>query len=137
MAGKCIALLKQESRPLSAEALRELLARNRGYGDSIARMMANAPDLQKLHYAFVLRNLPRAGRWTSARPMFGWLNEARQKSGGASYQGFVSNMEKDAFENSSDTERLAIEAAGLRKPYQVKALPKPRAPGARGRWTSW
>ncbi len=60
---------------------------------------------------------------------FAWFNELRQKSGGASFQGFITNMEKEAFENATDTERLAIEAAGIRKPYKPKELPKPVGPG--------
>ena len=56
------------------------------------------------------------------------------KSGGASYQGFINNMEKDAFANASDAERLAIEAAGLRKPFKPKELPKPIGPGKE--WTT-
>ena len=34
-----------------------------------------------------------------------------------------------AFENASESERLAIEAAGLRKPFKLKELPKPKGPG--------
>ncbi len=126
---KTLALMKQETKPESAESMAELLARNRGYGTPIARMLANTPDLQKLHYAFALRNL-REG-WTPEQRLFyfGWLREARRRSGGASFQGFLNNIEKDAFENASDVERLAVEAAGLRKPFQVKKLPKPQGPG--------
>jgi putative heme-binding domain-containing protein len=129
VAAKAVALLKQESKPLSAEAMQELLARNRGYGDSIAKMLANAPDLQKLHYAFVLRNLRDGWTLEERKFHFQWLNEAGQKSGGASFQGFIRNMLTDAFDNATDTERLAIEAAGLRKPFKVKELPKPQGPG--------
>ena len=57
------------------------------------------------------------------------LNEERTKSGGASYQGFLNNIEKDAYENAKDTERLEIEAMGLRKPTPLKSLPKPEGPG--------
>jgi putative heme-binding domain-containing protein len=92
-------------------------------------MLKNAPDLQKLYYAFVLRNATvgwTLDRWKS---YFGFLTEARTKAGGASYQGFINNMEKDAFTNANDTDRLAIEAAGLRKPYKPKELPKPIGPG--------
>ena len=44
-----------------------------------------------------------------------WLSDARKSSGGASYQGFLNQIEKEAFDNSNEAERLAIEAAGLRK----------------------
>src|SRR5262249_1200984 len=45
------------------------------------------------------------------------------------FQGFINFADKDAFENSTDVERLAVEAAGLRKPYRPKELPKPVGPG--------
>src|SRR5262245_51736778 len=43
-------------------------------------------------------------------------------------------MEKDAFANATDADRLAIEAAGLRKPYKPKELPKAVGPGKE--WTT-
>lgn len=131
---KVTRLLQEPSKPLSQEGMEELLARNRGYGGTVANMLKNAPDLQRLHYAFVLRNATVG--WTPDRwkVYFGFLTEARSKTGGASYQGFINNMEKDAFENASDTDRLAIEASGLRKPYKPKELPKAIGPGRE--WTT-
>jgi putative heme-binding domain-containing protein len=126
---KVTRLLQEPSKPLTQEGMEELLARNRGYGGTVANMLKNAPDLQKLHYAFVLRNATVG--WTLERwkVYFGYLAEARTKAGGASFQGFINNMEKDAFANANDTDRLAIEASGLRKPYKPKELPKPLGPG--------
>jgi putative heme-binding domain-containing protein len=126
---KALALMKQESKPPSAEVMKELLARNRGYGDVIARLLANGPDIQKLHYAFVLRNVREGWTVDQRKAYFQWLADVRQKSGGASYLGFLNNMEKDAFDNASDAERLTIEALGLRKPYKPRELPKPVGPG--------
>jgi putative heme-binding domain-containing protein len=126
---RTIALMKQESKPPSAADVAELLARNPGYGGVIAKMLANAPDLQKYHYAFALRNLREGWTQEQRRFYFEWIGEARQKSGGASYQGFLNNMEKDAFDNATDADRLYIEAAGLRKPFKPKALPKAQGPG--------
>jgi putative heme-binding domain-containing protein len=133
---KTIALMRQERRSPAArgneergEHMDELLARNRGYGDTIAKMLANGADFQKLHYLLVLRNLRDGWTWEQRQFYFEWLNGARKRSGGASYQGFLNNIEKDAFENASEPERLAIEAAGLRKPFKMKELPKPKGPG--------
>jgi putative heme-binding domain-containing protein len=130
---KTIALMKRKSKP-KQEQISELLARNRGYGGTIARMLANLPEVEKIHYAFALRNL-REG-WTPEQRVFyfRWLQQARQRSGGASYQGFIDNIGKEAYANASDIERLAIEASGARKPVQVKVLPKPTGPGRA--WTS-
>jgi putative heme-binding domain-containing protein len=130
-----IELLKKPSRPLTQAGMEELLARNRGYGGSIAKMLANAPDLQKLHFAFVLRNVKDGWTLDQRKAYFAFLSEARTKSGGASYQGFINNIERDLFDNASEADRLAIEAAGLRKPYQPKGeLPKPSGPGKE--WTT-
>ena len=70
--------------------------------------------------------------WTldQRRFYFQWLHDARQKwNGGASFQGFLNNMDRDAFENASESERLAIEATGARQPFRVKELPKAAGPG--------
>ncbi len=126
---KTIELMRQESKKTNVEQMEELLARNRGYGDPIAKTLANGADLQKLHYLFVLRNLRDGWTWEQRKFYFEWLNDARKHSGGASYQGFLNNIEKEAFDNATESERLAIEAAGLRKPFQMKELPKPKGPG--------
>jgi len=133
---KTIALMRQDGRSSTeqgdedgGERMDELLARNRGYGDVIAKMLANRADPQKLHYLFVLRNVRDGWTWEQRKFYFEWLNDARKHSGGASYQGFLNNIEKDAFENASESERLAIEAAGLRKPFRMQELPKPKGPG--------
>ena len=125
---KTIALLRKD-RVQTEEDISELLARNPGYGGTVAKMIASQPDRQKLHYAFVLRNA-RVG-WTVAERIyyFRWLNDAHRWSGGASFQGFLTNIDKDAYENATDTERLAVEASGTRTPYRAKELPKPKGPG--------
>ena len=104
-------------------------SRNRSYGEVITKMLANGADLQKLYYLFQLRNLRDGWTWEQRKFYFQWLNDARKTSGGASYQGFLNNIEKDAFENATEVERLAIETAGLRKPFTMKELPKPKGPG--------
>ncbi len=41
----------------------------------------------------------------------------------------MNNIEKDAYENATDSERLALEATGARAAYKAPALPKPHGPG--------
>jgi putative heme-binding domain-containing protein len=126
---KTLALMRQEAGSVSGPEA-ELLARNPGYGGSIAKMLASRPDLQKLHYAFVLRNAKQGWTLDQRRFYFQWLRDARQKwSGGASFQGFLNNMDNDAFENASEQERLAVEATGARQPFRAKELPRPQGPG--------
>jgi len=132
--GKAITLLKQPSKPMTAKETADLLARNRGYGGGIAAMLKNAPDLQKLSYLNALRNVKAGMTLTQRKEFYAALAEARGKSGGASYQGFLDQMDNDAFANTTDADRLAIEATGLRKAYKPKVLPKPAGPGRE--WTT-
>ncbi|WP_435010888.1 c-type cytochrome [Tundrisphaera lichenicola] len=128
IAGKLLALMEKGDAS-SSEEMSDLLARNPGYGGTIAKMMTNRPEATNIHYAFVLRNLREGWTPDQRKAYFQWLDKARGWSGGASYLGFINNIDKDAFENASEAERLAVEAAGARKPYQVKELPKPNGPG--------
>ncbi len=127
-AAKIVPMLTKE-RVASQEVSEELLARNRGYGGSIAAMLANQPDLAQYQFAFTLRNLKEGWTLDQRKTYFSWFNKARQWNGGNSYQKFLTNIENDAFANSTDAERLAIEALGIRKPYVAPELPKPRGPG--------
>ncbi len=126
---KTIALMRQEGQSESGPE-KELLARNPGYGGSIAQMLASKPDKQKIDYAFVLRNAKTGWTLDDRRFYFQWLADACQKwSGGASFKGFLTNIDNDAFDNASESERLAIEATGARQPYRAHDLPKPKGPG--------
>ena len=123
-----VPLLTRE-RVASQSVSAELLARNRGYGGSIASMLANQPDQLQYHVAFSLRNLKSGWTPELRRTYFSWFDKARTWSGGNSYQKFLTNTSDDAFANATDTERLAVEALGLRKAYVAPALPKPTGPG--------
>jgi putative heme-binding domain-containing protein len=127
-AQKIVPLLTKQHAPVTGTPA-EVLARNQGYGRSIANMLANQPDLQQIHYAFTLRNL-KAG-WTPQlrQDYFQWFTKAHAWSGGNSFQKFLTNIDSDAFANCSDAERLALEASGARQPYVPPALPKPAGPG--------
>ncbi|HEX4150244.1 MAG TPA: c-type cytochrome, partial [Pirellulales bacterium] len=127
---KTLALMHQPSRGADGSlASADLLARNNRYGGTVAGMLANSVDPQKMHYALVLRNLREGWTPDERRAYFQWMQDARQYSGGVSYQGFLRNIENEAFDNATDAERVAIEAAGLRKPFEMPALPKAAGPG--------
>lgn len=129
IAAKTAKLFAAPSAAAQDDPLDGLLARNRGYGGAVSQVIANRPDAQKIHYLFALRNLKDHWSNDSRKAYFVALNDARTKSGGASYQGFLNNIEKEAYDNAKDTDRLAIEALGLRKPVKLAALPKPTGPG--------
>ncbi|HKB01438.1 MAG TPA: c-type cytochrome, partial [Gemmataceae bacterium] len=126
---KTIEQLKRPSVHTPQPGMADVIARNKGYGGAIQKMLDNAPDQQKLAYIFALRNVKDGWTMDQRRVYFGSIAEARSWSGGASYQGFLNNIEKEAFDNASEGDRLAIEAAGLRKPFKPKELPKPTGPG--------
>ena len=59
----------------SPQDLAGLLSRNGGYGEPIAKILANHPEVQKLHYAFVLRNLRYGWTLDQRKAYFAWLVE--------------------------------------------------------------
>lgn len=126
---KTLAEIAKPSPPRTSEEMADLLARNKGYGNTVAEVLANSADPQKFHYLFVLRNA-KVG-WTPElwTAWFNFLNDTRTKKGGASFANFLRDIENDAFASASDSDRLAIEALGLRKPAVIKELPKPKGPG--------
>jgi putative heme-binding domain-containing protein len=126
---KAVAALQADSKPTVTDDMQDLLARNRGYGGAIAASIASAPDQQQIAYAFSLRNAVDGWTIETRKAYFGWFERARTWSGGASFQGFLRNIENEAFLNASERDRLLIEASGARKPYTPPALPQPAGPG--------
>jgi len=130
VASKTLKLLEQEST-ISPEEMSDLLARNSRYGGTIAKMLANQPEIEKLHLAFVLRNLRYGSTLEERKRYFQFLDAAAQKSGGASYHGFIQNIRKEALANASEAERAALEANA--PPPKPVELPQPKGPGKQ--WT--
>ncbi|MBL8813430.1 MAG: c-type cytochrome [Planctomycetaceae bacterium] len=131
--GKTVALLEAPSVPTVTDDMKDLLARNRGYGGAIAASIEKAPDQQQIWYAFCLRNAKEGWTMDQRKAYFSWFERAHQWAGGASYHGFLRNIEQECFENASEKERLLIEASGARKPYTLPEIPKPAGPGKE--WT--
>ena len=125
---KTLALM-ETSEELPAEDMQALLARNSGYGGSIAKMFSNPPELQKIHYALVLRNMQYGWTLEQRKAYFEWLNQAGERSGGASYTGFINNIRKEALAKLTDSEKRALDADVLSPPPKESELPKPKGPG--------
>jgi putative heme-binding domain-containing protein len=104
-------------------------ARNERYGQAILKMIANFPDLQQIHYAYVLRNLKEGWTFEERKQYFEWFNRGRDWNGGASFRKFLVNIESDQYKLLPEKDRLLLDAAGVRKAYVAKALPKPKGPG--------
>jgi putative heme-binding domain-containing protein len=126
---KTVERLRKPSIHTPQPGMADVIARNKGYGGAVQKMLDNAPDQQKVAFAYTLRNVKEG--WTIDRwkAFFATIAEARGWSGGNSYQGFLNNIEKEAFDNATDADRLSIEAMGLRKPFKPKALPTAKGPG--------
>ncbi len=105
---KTLKLIAAESPP-EPGVMSELLARNPGYGGTVAQMLANRPELQKLYYSFVLRNMKYGWTLDQRKAYLKFLEGEREKSGGASYRGFIDNMRQDFLDNATEAERIAPE----------------------------
>jgi putative heme-binding domain-containing protein len=129
IAGKVLPMLAKE-RVMNEADFTEILQRNRGYGASIAAMLANQPDLQQFHYAFSMRNLKSGWTVDQRKEFFAWFQKAQSWQGGNSYQKFLINAANDAYALCNDQERFVLEALGVRKPAEIpKTLPQPKGPG--------
>jgi putative heme-binding domain-containing protein len=109
-----------------APEMAKLLERNGRYGSSIASMIANHPDLMQIHYAFALRNVKEGWTPEQRAEYFSWFDKARTWSGGASFQGFLRNIDRDAYATATPAEQAVIDFA--RKPTVPAELPKPKGP---------
>ena len=69
--------------------------------------------------------------WTldQRREYFKWLGDAGGRSGGASYNGFLNNIRKEALANVSEAEKKALAATVAPPAVKLDTLPKPRGPG--------
>jgi putative heme-binding domain-containing protein len=117
------------------DELRRLAERNARYGASVRSALEKRSDLLQIHVAYALRAVKEKEAWSpeDRKAYLDWFGRARQWAGGNSYQKFLTNIEAESLDGLSDTEKLALEAAGVRKPYVAPPLPKPEGPGRR--WT--
>lgn len=126
--GKTVELLNREPEREDID-MQGLLARNQGYGRAIREMIENQPDRQQIWFAFCLR-VAKTG-WTpeTRADYFRWFGRAMQWSGGNSFRKFLQNIENEAYELTTENERVLLEAAGARSPFRMPELPKPAGPG--------
>ena len=113
------------------EELQQLIQRNSGYGLAVRKTLEKRGDLLQIHYAYVLRTVGEKEQWsdTDRRGYFAWFGRARDWAGGNSFRKFLTNIENEALATLSDTEKMALETLGIRKPYRPPPLPKPEGPG--------
>lgn len=130
---KALPLLLKERKTVD-QNFGGLLERNKTYGGAVFNTLANQPDMLQTSLAFHLRS--KKSNWTldHRKTYFNWFEKARKWSGGNSYQKYLTNIDREAFEAATEQERLAIEALGARKPYVAPELPKAKGPGQA--WTT-
>lgn len=118
------------ARTPQAPAWAELASRNSGYGATLVRMIANMPPVQEVFYIYALRAFE--GQWTEGqrRQFFTWFQEASQKAGGNSYQGFLEDLRRETLRRATEEERAMIESWALTTPSNPFAdLPLVNGPG--------
>jgi putative heme-binding domain-containing protein len=126
---KTLKLLAPTPAEQAEAAIPEVLARNAGYGGAIANMLANMPNLNQTHYAYVLRNMKYGWTLEQRRQYLDWFARASTKSGGASFGGFLTNIKNDFLANATEAERKALESSIAAAAPKEADLPKPKGPG--------
>lgn len=122
----------EELRPSDAPPWAEISTRNANYGGAIARMLDDMPPASQIAIAYALRTVKRGWTLDQRRTFFAFLAAARQRTGGASYQGFCKRILEDSAATCTEDEQR--ELAELLE--RARAEPKPfvaRAPKGPGR----
>jgi putative heme-binding domain-containing protein len=111
--------------------LRLLITRNDRYGNAVRNSLEKRGDLLQIHYAYALRTVHEKELWSrdDLEVYLGWFARAREWAGGNSFQKFLTNIESERLAGMTDTEKLALETTGVRKPWVPPPLPKPKGPG--------
>ena len=130
---KTLKMLQPGEQTEVAVDIPEVLARNSGYGGTIAKMLANQVNLDHMNYAFTLRNMKYGWTLEQRREYLAWYGEATGKSGGASFQGFLKNMQNDWLALATESERKALAGDIVQNAPKEAELPKPKGPGKE--WT--
>ncbi len=105
---KAVPLLA-ELRPSEPPAWTELATRNASYGGVINKMIANMPPIGQLAIADALRLVEFGWTIEQRRTVFRFLEQARGRSGGASYDGFVIRIIDGHWQSCSAEHRRALE----------------------------
>ncbi|MCB9878324.1 MAG: DUF1080 domain-containing protein [Planctomycetes bacterium] len=95
-------------KPSAPPAWAEVITRNKTYGGVIAKMIDNMPPLGQLAIANALRTVANGWTLDQRRALFTFFGEARQRSGGSSYDGFVQRMIDAAWATCTPAEQQAL-----------------------------
>ena len=126
---KTLKLMEPGGSGQSEVEIPDFLTRNTGYGGTVANMLANMPNLDQVHFALVLRNMKFGWTLEQRRQFIEWIADASTKSGGASYKGFLQNIQSEFLANATDAERKALKSDVAANAPKESELPKPIGPG--------
>jgi len=122
-------------RPATPPEWAVLASRNDRYGAPIVRMLANMPPTGQIALANALRAVDAGWTLAQREELFRFLLAARERRGGASYDGYLKAFVERAFAQCSPAEQVALaELAGkARAELPAFRATKPRGPGRQ--WT--
>lgn len=112
----------------------ELIARNKGYGGTIQRVLDNPPPSAGINYALMLRNVRYGWSMENREAYFGFINEASKYPGGSSYSGFLENIRTEALANCSEAEKVALASI---TGQSLEALPEFEIRQPEGPYKEW
>jgi len=113
------------------DELRQLIARNAGFGGAVRMSLENRSDLLQVHYAFALRTIHEKDLWSldDLKGYFAWFGRAREWAGGNSFRKFLTSIENERLAGMTENDKLALETLGIRTPWTPPPLPAPEGPG--------
>jgi putative heme-binding domain-containing protein len=126
--------LLEPMRPAAAPAWADVVARNQSYGGVIATMLGAMPPTAQIDIAYALRTVKNGWTPDLHRRFFAFIAAARQRKGGASYDGHLVAMRDQVWATCSAEEQRDLAAiAGMANdktaaPAAFRATP-PRGPG--------
>ncbi|WDE99378.1 DUF1080 domain-containing protein [Lentisphaera profundi] len=128
---KGMALIEKPSPKNLPQWQNEIISRNKGYARSINKLINDYPPVQKLGYAFILRNLKTGWTLDQRRTYVSFLNSAAKHPGGNSYAKFLVNIRGQVLTQLSSEDRMALkditgEEFGSKPKFKITA---PKGPG--------
>ncbi|MCW1885120.1 DUF1080 domain-containing protein [Luteolibacter flavescens] len=131
--GRTLALM-DTTGPSPAPDWLEVAKRNTQYGADVEKMINNLPPAQVIHYMYCLRVVKGPWSQDERKRFFAWFGRLVEKSGGASYAGFIQDLRKQTLESATPEEREWIEKmAPVVTANPLANLPPVQGPGRE--WT--
>ncbi|MCH8922540.1 MAG: heme-binding protein, partial [Planctomycetes bacterium] len=133
---KTLAMMEKQNKQ-SSEDIAELLARNAGYGRTIAKMLANTPEIQKIHYAFALRTMRYGWTLEQRKKYFAWMNGAKGAAAGTATGASSTISARKPWPIFPRPRRRPWPPRPLRRPSTSRRCPSPRDRARPGPPRNW